>query len=320
MRRRDDVVDTLRQRIVSGIHFGTLGTNARLPSARSLAKELHADARVILNAYARLEREGLVTRHRTARGFFVAPTPSAAVQVAPSAEWLVDILEHALQQGIHAPRLAEHVQRSLETVRLNAVCVECNTDQIDWLCGELQDDYGIRSSPIEPSRLDGSPASLAMLQRADVIVTTAAHAGEVRRAARAVDRPCIVATLRREITDEVQRTLRNAPVYFICADLRYAEKLKRLYANAPGARNLRTIVLGWQDPATIPTGASVWMLRTARAQLGKVPSHVRALPTLRLFSAETTRALLSFVVRTNVAAVDGMAARRGSAARDHSTT
>jgi DNA-binding transcriptional regulator YhcF (GntR family) len=317
MRRRDDVVDTLRQRVVSGVHFGTLESNARLPSARSLARELHADARVILDAYARLEREGLVTRRRNARGYFVAPAPSSTVQVAPSAEWLVDIFEHALQQGIHAPRLAEHVQRSLETVRLNAVCVECNTDQIDWLCGELQDDYGIRSSPIEPSMLDGSPAALATMRRADVIVTTAAHAADVRRAARAVDRPCVVATLRREITDEVQRTLRSAPVYFICADLRYAEKLKRLYATAPGARNLRTIVLGWQDPATIPPGAAVWMLRTARAQLGGVPQHVRALPTLRLFSAETTRALLSFVVRANAAAVDGMAARRVGPLKGH---
>jgi DNA-binding transcriptional regulator YhcF (GntR family) len=42
MRKRDDVTETLRQRVASGIHFGTLAINTRLPSARRLARELHA--------------------------------------------------------------------------------------------------------------------------------------------------------------------------------------------------------------------------------------------------------------------------------------
>lgn len=309
MRKRDDVTETLRQRVASGIHFGTLAINTRLPSARRLARELLADPRVIINAYRRLEREGLVKRRKGARGFFVAGLPSLSEQSGASAEWMVEILERALRQGVHAPQLAEHVRRSLETVRLNAACIECNVDQLEWMCGELHEDYGIGSTPMEVSSLRASE-SRAALERADLIVTTTAHANDVQRAAREVDRPCVIVTLRREIVNEVQRNLIAGPVYFICADVRYATKLKRLYANAPGAENLRTIVLGRHDPASIPAEAPVWVLRTARARLGAMSANVRALPTLRLFSVETTRALLSFVLRANATAAGAMAAQR----------
>ena len=278
MRKRDDVTETLRQRVASGIHFGTLAINTRLPSARRLARELHADPRVIINAYLRLEREGLVKRRRGARGFFVAGLPAISEQRGASSEWMVEIIERALRQGIQVPQLAEHVRRSLETVRLNAACIECNTDQLEWMCGELHDDYGIHSAPMEVSGLTVAESRTA-LRRADILVTTAAHANEVQRVAREIDRPCVIVTLRREINNEVQRNLDAGPVYFICADVRYATKLKQLYANAPSAVNVRTIVLGWHDPASIPAGAPVWALRTARAQLGALPPHVQSLPT-----------------------------------------
>jgi DNA-binding transcriptional regulator YhcF (GntR family) len=309
MRRRDDVTETLRQRVASGIHFGTLAIDTRLPSARRLARELLADPRVNINAYLRLELEGHDKRRKGARGFFVAGLPSMAEQPGASSEWTVEILERALTQGVHAPQLAEHVRRSLETVRLTAACIECNIDQLEWMCGELHEDYGILSTPMEVNRL-GASESRDALRRADLVVTTTAHASEVRRAAREVDRACVIVTLRREIVNEVQRNLVAGPVYFICADARYATKLKRLYAHAPGATNLRTIVLGQHDPASIPPHAPVWVLRTARARLGTLPPHVHALPTLRLFSAETTRALLSFVVRANTTAAGAMATHR----------
>jgi DNA-binding transcriptional regulator YhcF (GntR family) len=309
MRKRDDVTETLRQRLASGMHFGTLPIDTRLPSARRLARELHADPRVIINAYLRLEREGLVKRRRGARGFFVAGLPSMSELPGASSDWMVETIELALKQGIQIPRLAEHVRRSLETVRLNAACIECNTDQLEWMCGELHDDYGIHSTPMEVSDLSTSQ-SRAALQRADILVTTAAHTSEIQRAAREVDRPCVIVTLRNEIISEVQRNLAAGPVYFICADIRYAKKLKQLYANEDGAENLRTIVLGQHDPASIPAGAPVWVLRTALSRLGALPSHVKALPTHRLFSVETTRALLSFVLRANATAAGAIAAQR----------
>src|SRR5690348_5137841 len=108
MRKRDDVTEILRQQLASGMHFGTLPTNTRLPSARRLARELHADPRVIINAYIRLEREGLVKRREGARGFFVAGLPSMTEQPGASSDWLIETIELALRQGIQKPQLAEH--------------------------------------------------------------------------------------------------------------------------------------------------------------------------------------------------------------------
>jgi hypothetical protein len=52
------------------------------------------------------------------------------------------------------------------------------------------------------------------------------------------------------------------------------------------------------------------VLRTARARLGTQFSRLHALPTHRLFSAETTRTLLSFVLRANATAAGAIAAQR----------
>jgi DNA-binding transcriptional regulator YhcF (GntR family) len=308
MRQRHDVLELLRQRLVSAIHFGSLRPGDRVPSARKLTRELHADPRVILNAYRRLEREELVERRRGTRGYFLTGARSASGQLAPSAHWLVEILEQALAQGVHVPRFSEHVRRSLETVRLRVACVECNTDQVEWICGELADDYGFESSSVETRELGTASDPHAALRRSDLVVTTASHVGEVGRLARRLAKPFVIATPKREIMDEVLRLLRAGPVYFVCADDRYARKLRKLYANEAPADHVELMVLGKHDPATIPPGAPTWMLRSVRDRLGGVPPHVRALPTLRLFSTDTTRELLSFVVRANSAAAEAMQA------------
>ncbi len=42
-RRRDDVINTLRQRFLSGSHLGLLEPGDKLPSARDLARDLDGD-------------------------------------------------------------------------------------------------------------------------------------------------------------------------------------------------------------------------------------------------------------------------------------
>ena len=66
-------------------------------------------------------------------------------------------------------------------------------------------------------------------------MTTVQHTTDVRRVAKRLDKPFVIVTLPREITDELQRLLRAGSVYFICADVRYAEKLKKLYGGSGGA-------------------------------------------------------------------------------------
>lgn len=69
--RREAITDALRERVLGGVHLGTLEPGARLPSLRTVADEMHADPRLVHSAYRRLAAEGLV-RLQPRSGVFVA--------------------------------------------------------------------------------------------------------------------------------------------------------------------------------------------------------------------------------------------------------
>ncbi len=119
-------------------------------------------------------------------------------------------------------------------------------------------------------------------------------------------KPLVLVTLRPEIVVEVARLLTAGPVYFLCTDPRFPAKVRHLYGGIANAANVRPVVLGVDDPTDIPSGAPTWVMRTAIERLGSVPSHVRVLSTSRIFSSDTTRELLSHVVRANLAAADAI--------------
>jgi hypothetical protein len=50
-------------------------------------------------------------------------------------------------------------------------------------------------------------------------------------------------------------------------------------------------------------------MRSAREQLGDTPLAGRVIPASRVFSAESVRELLTFIVRANIAAIASMDAR-----------
>jgi DNA-binding transcriptional regulator YhcF (GntR family) len=300
MRRRLEIADTLRQRVISARHFGTLPPDGRLPSARTLAAELEADARVIVAAYQVLEREGLVERRPRSRAFF-ATRPSLTGRASGLTEWLVDVLSDGLSRDIALPAFPEYARRAVETLRLRAACVECNEDQRVWLCRELRDDYGVEATSLRPDALwrDDEPAP--ELRRVDLLVTTPFHAAAVRAVADRLRTPWLAVTLRRDLLDEIARLLAAGPLYFVGTDPRFAEKVRQVYAALERPGHVRTVTLGEDDVSAIPRGAPAYVMRTARDRLGGVPPHVRALSTLRVFSEESRRELLRFIVKSNVA-------------------
>lgn len=306
MHRRGDIGDTIRQRVLSALHFGTLRPGSRLPSARALAAELHADARVVTAAYRQLEREGVVERRPPSRAHFVADLRPAAGALAPTAEWLVDVLAAGLARGVPAPDFPEHARRAIETLRLRAACVECNADQLAWLRRELHEDFGLVASEVDVAELRDAEPPPPAVRSADLLVTTAFHADEAQRVAARLGKPVIVATIRPDLTAEIARLLAEGPLYFVGTDERFARKLPRLFPDAP-AGHVRAVLVGRDDVAAIPAGAPAYVMRTARDLLGGVPPHLRPLSTLRAFSPETQRELLRFVLRANAAALGARA-------------
>ncbi|HYW32218.1 MAG TPA: GntR family transcriptional regulator [Gemmatimonas sp.] len=297
--RRTEIAETLRQRVLNATHLHGLSSGARLPSARTLAKELDADPRVVAAAYRALASEGVVQRRPPSRGFFVAT--DGAVAPAPTVEWMVEVFVAGLTRGIHAPDLPEHVRRAMEGARLRAACIECNADQQVWLCRELEEDYGITGTAIDVASLRDDAPPVAM-RHADLVVTTRSHEADVRAMAAQLGKPLVVVAVRSDLTARVHRLLATTPVYFVGTDPRFGEKIARHYADAESGRNARPIIVGRDDVNAIPRGGHAWVMRTARDAIGGVPEHLQVLSTLRAFAVETQRALLRFVVQANLAA------------------
>jgi DNA-binding transcriptional regulator YhcF (GntR family) len=303
MPRRGDISDTLRQRVLSALDFGTLRAGGRLPSARVLARELGADARVVTAAYQQLAREGVVERRPPSRAYFVAAARPAAGAPSPTAEWLVDVLAGSLARGVPAPDFPELARRSLETLRLRAACIECNRDQLVWLRRELVEDFGLLATEVDLATLPRDHDEvLPSLRSADLLVTTRSHADEVHRLADRLGKPLVVVAMRPDLDAEIVRTLAAGPLYFLATDARFEAKLRQLYPDAP-AEHLRAMLVGRDDVAAIPEGAPAYVFRTARDLLGGVPSRIRPLSTLRAFSTDTQREVLRFILRANAAAL-----------------
>lgn len=340
MRKRSDVAETLRQRLISARHFGTLAPDGRLPSARTIAAELDVDPRVVVAAYRTLEREGIVEQRPPSRSFFAVGAVEAADQGsgAPSGlarsiarpqphadDWLAEVLAQAVERDVPLPAFPDLARSAVESRRVRAVCIECNTDQLVWLCRELTEDYGVESAGVEVADIaawldecrqaeeqgGAAPRPSATLRQAELFVTTGDHAALGTALGARLDVPCVVVAQRDDLLAEIDRALDRDALYYVITDPRFAEKLRRQHASRPHGGQLVPVILERGDEvAELSAGAPAYVMRTARDRLGGVPAHLRALSTLRSFSADTRRTIVRHVVRANLRVVQADARAR----------
>lgn len=340
--RRDAVVATLRQRFLSASHLGLLAPGDKLPSARELARELGVDRRVVLAAYRYLEREGVIEL-RQRSGIYFAPAAAGGRGANPRADarrtaWLADVVADAVGWGTPVPALADELHRHVSTLRLRAACVECNEDQIAALCGTLRDDYGFETAGVVLDPLadvtasfpalftegDGDSAAGPVpgpapadrtadlppgLRRADVLVTTPFHAGDVKLVAERLGKPWVAVELRADVFAELARRLEGGPAFAVVADPTFADKLRLIYRDAARAGRFRAFVVGRDDLAALPAGAPTLVTRLARERLaagreaGAAPLAVREIAEPRALSAASARDVAAFLVGANAAAL-----------------
>jgi DNA-binding transcriptional regulator YhcF (GntR family) len=297
--RRAEVIDSLRQGIVAGLHLGTLKAGDRLPSLRRAAAEAHADPRVVLAAYRRLAVEGLVTL-RPRSGVFVQAAPPAGDSRLPEvASLVVDVFLRGLALGIAPTALRRQARACLDTVRTRAACLECNDDQVYSLCRQVVEDYGFDATGVDVEALERGEPPSPRAATADLVLTTAFHAAQARRLGRRWRRPVIVATLDTQFALEVRRLLERGPVWWICTDPRFAAKVPRMF---PGAA-VEPFVLGHRALDSVPADAAVYASRRAAERLPPRWHRGRVVTIPRVFSPETARALLEFQVARNLRAV-----------------
>jgi len=296
------LADALRRRFFSGLHLGLLRPGSRLPSVRDLATEMSIDRRVVLRAYRELEREGLVELRERSGIYFGSRTPGLP-GLSPPAEWATDVVTRGLAMGIPAPEFPTRFNSFLSTVRLRALCIECNRDQLTSLCTEMTSDYGFEAegADVDELLLEGPPRE--ELRRADLLVTTQFHAGEVRELAARVDRPWIAVSLRTDIYKEIARLLGSSEVFFVVTDHRYAAKLHRIFEPVKGGSGFHSVVMGRDDVTAIPDGAPTYITRAARPKLGDQRLLERVTPEERVFSETSAREIISLMIGSNMHAL-----------------
>jgi len=298
-KRRQEITDALRRRIVGALRGGVLERGDRLPSVREVGAEFGVDPRLALAAYRALARDGVV-EIRARSGIYAALRAASLDGGAPAiAEgWAADVLAEGIARGIAAPALGDWLTRTLAARRRRAVVVATSDDQVDGMCRELRGDYGLEARGILAAELDArAPAAL---RRADLVVTTDAHATRVRALAGARGLPCVVVTVRPDLVGAEWRLLLRDPVYVVVSDARFVSVLRDYLRATPGARNVRPVVLGRDDPKLIPADAPVYVTRSARARLGRATVPGRLVPPARIFSPDCAREILRLVLRLNL--------------------
>lgn len=255
-----------------------------------------------------LERDGLL-EIRPRGGIYIGRRASQprSNQLQAFADRLVDLVLDELAGGLPIGAVAERLRHCVDTAGLRAACIECNQDQLDYLCQELRVGFGLDSTAIEVGRLRGEPP--LPVRRADLLVTTTFHAGDVRRWAARLGKPYVIVTLDPRRRADVTRLLAERPVYFIGTDPRWAAKVRVIWASEPGAEKLRALTIGLDSLETIPEEAAVMVMSRARRLLAGTALLERALPQ-RGLSRETTRQILSFLVQSNSAAAKSPSTRR----------
>jgi DNA-binding transcriptional regulator YhcF (GntR family) len=299
---RDRIVDTIRRRVLRGIQAGAIVAGDRLPSARELAPEFEADYRVVIAAYKELAGEGLVEL-RPRGGVYVAVRPAGDAGIPPLPErWLAELLAQGLAREIPGPELHEWMRRSTETLRLRALVVATTDDQRFGLCRELHDDFGLEAEGITNEELRGADSPPLALRRADLIVTTAAHGDWVSALGASLRKTVTVIDVRADLVIGEWALLLRRPVYAVVSSPEFESMLRRFFAGVAGAENLRVLVLGRDDLASIPADAPTYVTQAARRALGDTVMRGRILPASRTISSESAREIFDFIVRANVEA------------------
>ncbi len=307
--RRTEVADLLRQRILSGLHLGTMGPGARLPSTREVSEELGATQRTVAAAYRQLEAEGLVEL-RERSGIYVAATRThGGAMLTQLAGWVVEVLLEARAREIAPVEFPERARRCLETLRLRAVCVAGNADQLEQICTELHDDYGIESTGVEPDAIAADDAQTRhTIARADLIVSTGLLRPLAEEVGTRFGKPAIAVTLRADLMGEMLRQLQRGPVYIIAVDPRFRAAQQAVFGPSGLAANARAVILGEDDVDAIPRDAPTYIMHSAHRRLGDTALARRVTPIRRIFSTEMARDILTLVIRSNIAAMSARSA------------
>jgi len=304
------LADRLRDRILNSLHLGLLRPGDRLPSIRTLWREMGVDHRVVAQAYRTLEAEGLV-EVRGRSGVYLAPQDQFGGELlAETARWLAGVLVEAWKRRMTISELPDLIRRCTGSVRLRCGVIESIEDQMSNYTSELEEQFGLEPVPIyiSPFPLPRPDRSVEFhgveerLRDLDLVVTTSYHARLVRKAAENVGIPAVVLTVNPEVVETIQRHLRERPLTVIAHESTFGDRMRAMYSEDEPDRIRTVLVEDREAIAGLDPDEPVFLTRAARQRLGDEVEMPMLLPHSPTFSPHTARELLGIIIRLNVEA------------------
>lgn len=208
---------------------------SKIPTERSLAKQLNVSRNTISMAFRDLEHQGLLVCHQ-GRGTFVAESDEV-VRLESRKERLLRIIDMAMEEAITLGFSIDdfmaitHVRaREKRDIlsRVNIILIECNREQVDFFAQELAHSVGVIIHPILIGDLESHPEKFReIIRKADIVITTLFHLQTVKDIVGDVGTEIISIALS-PLLDSIVRIARipnNAHVGIFCLSNNFAEKM-----------------------------------------------------------------------------------------------
>lgn len=213
---------------------------SRLPTERDLAKKIGVSRKTVSLAYKELESEGYISSHQ-GKGTFVSMTVNRnEVYIKQFTETIDKCLDIVLKIGmdpdsflsICKERVNEYKNR-LHKIKI--MLVECNKEQLDYFCKELEFDVGVS---IEPVLLDDFKSNINIIRQKlknyDFLITTLFHHEEVRELIKNEDIPLLPIALNPQLESiiEIARIPKKSSVGILSISENFANKVKKAVSDA----------------------------------------------------------------------------------------
>ena len=298
-----EISDLLRRRIVADLHLGRLKPGARLPSLRTIARELNVSIRAAARAYAMLERDGLVTVRGRSGIYLVAPF-AVDIELEEPMSWYAEMLKDAWQRRINLTTVKSTLQELVQNP-MRCACVESTEDHMVAFCAELEEDFSLDTTSVKltPHGAEVSGENVSVydaLACVDFIVTTAFHAGDVYEAAETLKKPVVVVSVNDTLIDTFENQLQSGSVTVVAEDPAFVQRFRTyLLERFKRQGDLRVFAIDELGTnGSLSSNSTVLYTRAARKRLNEEEYHLVP-PPIAFLSDRAARKVLQCMLSTH---------------------
>jgi DNA-binding transcriptional regulator YhcF (GntR family) len=291
-----EIADVLRRRIVADLHLGRLKPGARLPSLRTVARELNVSIRTAARGYALLEEDGLVTVRGRSGIYLVAPF-AVEIELDEPLDWYADMLRDAWKRRIALTEVTAMLHELVQQP-MTVGCVESTEDHMVAFCTELTQDFSLTTSSIKLTERGAEVDGVAMtltdaLANVDFIVTTAFHATDIYEAAEALRKPVVLVSVNDTLLEMFENELRSGALTIIADDPGFVRRFRTyLTERFKNRGDLRVYSIeDVRDEPSLASGSTVLYTRAARKRLNEDEYHLMP-PPMAFLSDRAARKIL----------------------------